>query len=113
MKMLSGLKVPMDNAFVMRGTKTARNRQRIVERFALRQCRAGHALAKSFAFEQFRNDVGSAVVNSDVMDHENVRMIKCTCGLRFLVEAIKPIRVFRKGGRQDSDRDIATELRIW
>jgi len=51
-------------------------------------------------------------VNADVMDDENVWMIKCTCGLRFLFEAIKPIRIFRKGGRQDFDRHIATELRI-
>ncbi len=33
-------------------------------------------------------------------------------GLRFLFEAIKPISVFRKGDRQDFDRDIATKLRI-
>ncbi len=47
-----------------------------------------------------------------VMDDKDVRMIQSADCPRFLFEAIKPIGILRKGGRQNFDRHVPATLDI-
>ena len=58
----------MNNSFFVRCCQAACDLQRIVKRFSLRQCGACHTITQRFAFKKFRDNVGRAIVNADVMD---------------------------------------------
>ena len=51
-------------------------------------------------------------MHANMMNDEDVRMIECTRGLRFLFEAIKSIRVLGQRSGQNFDCDVAVQLRI-
>jgi hypothetical protein len=66
----------MDDAFIMRGSHSARCLNGNIERLAHGQRTALHALAQGFAFEQLGDQVRRAIVRADVVDGENVGMIQ-------------------------------------
>src|SRR5262245_29816395 len=51
-------------------------------------------------------------MRSDVKNREDVRMIQRRRGARFLLKAAKTIGIGRQRGRQDLDRDVATQPRV-
>ena len=61
------------------------------------------------ALEQLRDDVRRSAVCADVVHREDVRMIECRGGARFLLEASQVIGVGHEGGRQHFDRHVARE----
>ena len=65
----------MDNAFLVRRAESGDDLLCVLDCPALRNRAVVQMFAQLLAFEQFRNDVWSAVVNVDVMDDKNVWMI--------------------------------------
>ena len=65
----------MHDAFGVRGGQALSNLKGVFDRFARRQ-RATQLLAQGLAFEQLRDEVGRAVVDARVVNHEDVRMIE-------------------------------------
>src|SRR5262245_32459271 len=102
----------MNNSLLVRGCQTARDLPRVFDRFALRKSRAGHALTKRFAFQEFRDDVGGAVMFADVINCEDIRMVQSSCGTGFLLEAMQPLLIVGKCRRQHFDSDITAETSI-
>lgn len=56
-------------------------------------------LAQALSLQQFRDDVGGAVVLANVVDRQNVGVIERGCRLGLRLETPQAVAVFRKGGR--------------
>ena len=74
-KKIIRLEVAMDDAFLMRCGNAAGHLSRNVECFARRERATSQPLAECFPFEQFGNNVRRAVMQPNVVDGEDVRMI--------------------------------------
>ena len=107
-----GLQVAVDDALVVRGGEPLGDLARVVDGLARRQRAAVQAAAQRFAFEQLRDDVGRAVVDADVVDGQDVRVIELPGGARLLLEAMQPARIRRERLGDQLDRDVAPETRI-
>ena len=66
----------------MRGPKSVRDLDRNVQHFAQLHRRFSQAFAQRLAFDEFADDVGRFLADTDFMDHQNVRMIQSGRGLR-------------------------------
>ena len=97
-----GLHVAMDDALVVRRGEPFGDLARVVDRFARRQRAALQTAAERFPFEQFRDDVGRAGVDADVVDRQDVRVIELTGRARFLLEAMQPAGVRREASRRSA-----------
>ena len=84
----------------------------VVDRRAHRDRTVVQAFAQCLAVEQLRHDVGRAVVHTDVVDGEDVRVIERGGGARFLLETMQPPRIGGGVGREHLDRDVAPEPRV-
>ena len=82
-----GLQVAVDDALVVRGGEPVGNLTRVVDGFAWRQRAVLQAGAERFALEQFRDDVGRAVMGADVVNGQDVRVVELPGGARLLLEA--------------------------
>src|SRR4029453_12289473 len=60
-----GLEVPVDDPLLVRRGEAARDLDRVIECLARRQSARRQAAAKSFAFEELRDDVRRAIVRTD------------------------------------------------
>ena len=92
-KDILGFQIAVNDSFLMRRRQAMRDLQRVVNRFPLRQGDPAHALAKSFTFQQFRDDVRRIVVRIDVINNEDIRMIQRAGGLSFLLKSREPLFV--------------------
>ncbi len=69
--------------------------------------------AQRFALEQLGHDVGSAVVDADVVDGEEVGVVESRGGPGLALEALPPIgAVDATCGGQHLDRHLAAELGV-
>ena len=82
-------------AFVMRSGEAVCCLQCVINSLALSECDSAHALAKSFAFQQFRDDVRRTIVRIDVINNEDVRMIQRAGSLSFLLKSRESLFVSR------------------
>src|ERR1043165_4955147 len=96
----------MDDSFFVGRTETATNLLRVFDRFAWCQCPLDEWLSERLPFEQFRNDKWGVLESPDVENGEDVRMIQCTGGTRFLFKSAETIRT-QINRRQTLDRNIA------
>jgi len=65
--------------------------------------------AQTLTFEQLRNDVRRAVLLADVMNRENIRVVKSGDRTRFLLEAAKAVGISGERSGKDLDGNIATQ----
>ena len=100
-----------DAAVVGRG-QTAGYLDRIVDRCARGQRSPVHPLAKRFAYEKLGDDPRGAVVDADVMDRDDIRVIQAARRPGFLFEPALAIGIARECGRQDLDRHLPPQLRV-
>ena len=110
-----GLEVAMDDAFLVRCSKAARELLRVVHRLADRDARreaVPEFLAQRLAVEQFHHEIRRALVRADVVDRDEVRMVQCPGSARFLLEAAQSPGVRRDFVGKDLDRDVAADPRV-
>src|SRR5260370_9872488 len=86
------------------------DRQR--ERFAAREAAYGEPFPQGFPFEQLEHEVGTAVVDPEIMNREDVGVVELSRGPGFLLEAMEPPRFRGKGSRQHLDGDRAADPRV-
>src|ERR1051325_7007159 len=66
-------------------------------------------LPQSFAFDKLsRNDVTWARLKNFI-NRDDIRVIQCRSGARFLLKAAQAIGVFGEGRRQNLERHVAAE----
>ncbi len=97
----------MDDSLVVRRRETVSDLKGIVERLARGEGAARELGAERLAFQELLDDIGSAVMLSDVVDARDVGMVERTRRLRLLLEAAEAVGVAREGDRQHFDRDVA------
>ena len=68
--------------------------------------------AERLSLQQFRDDKRRAGLSADVVHHENVWMIECGRGARFLLEPAEAITIGGKSSGNDLDCHLASEARI-
>ena len=108
-----GLEVAVDYAFFVSSSKASSDLQGIVDCLAAGERAASQPVAKRFAFEEFRDNVGGTLlVVTDVKDRENAGMIESGGGAGFLGEALQAIAVGGKRCRKDFDGYSTVEARI-
>src|SRR5207245_11297112 len=81
------LQVPVDDPLLVGGRKARRDLKRIVHGLAHGQRTAAQAAAEGLALEQLRDDVGGAVLNADVEDDDDARVVERARRLRLQLEA--------------------------
>src|SRR5262245_40984378 len=99
----------MDDASRMSRRQRADDLGRDIEGIANRQLRSRHSPAQRGAFDIFGGDEMPAIHLADLEDCDNVRMIERRGGLGLLLEAAKPLRVFRVAFGKELDCDFAIE----
>src|SRR6266545_778068 len=111
-KEVVGFEIAVDDSLAMRSGETARYLSCAVDGFARGKRAVIQNTPQSLTFEQFRNDIGRAIVSADIVNGEDVGMIQCPGGLRLLLEPMQAVAVLRECGRQDFDSYIAIQLLI-
>jgi hypothetical protein len=71
---------------------------RVIDGFASRQRAALQYLPQGFADEQFGDEIGRAVEDSELVDREDVGMVESRSGLSFLLKTAKTV-----GSRETND----------
>ena len=69
-------------------------------------------LAQGFTDKKLGDHVRRAVVFAKIMYRQDVRVIQRSRSLRLLLKAPEPLRIARKGRRQDLDGNLAIEPRV-
>src|SRR6266851_3487716 len=69
-------------------------------------------LAQSQAIEQLRDEIGRSFVRAHLQDGENVGMVQCRSGTRFLLETAQAVRIRRKRAGQHFNRDIPMQTQV-
>ena len=98
----------MDDVPVVRGGQAAGDLDAVLHSLPDRRRPVRKPLAERSAFEQFGDNVGHAIVGTDVVDGQDIRMIQRRGRARFLLEAAQPIGIGRQGCRQHLDRDVTS-----
>ncbi len=101
----------MDDPLVVSGGKAAGDLERVVEGLADGKRSTLQSDPQGMAFEQLRDDVGSAVVRADIVDGEDVRVVQGAGGARLLLEAAEMPGIGDLLG-EDLDRDVALQARV-
>ena len=103
----------MDDRLLVRSGKTVRDLNAVIDRLAHRQWPATEALAQRLPFQQLGHDEKNAAGGvPDVVDGQDVRVIQCGRGARFLFETAATIGIRGERRRQDLDGNFAPEPRI-
>jgi hypothetical protein len=87
------LQVAVDDPFRVRRREASGDLSRVIERLTHRETSGCQALAKRFASQQLRYDVGRALFGTEVVDREDPRMVERRGGSRLLLESPQPVRV--------------------
>src|SRR5262245_64012100 len=97
----------MHNSTFVRRRKSPGGLECEIYRLSLRDLSVFHPLAKRFAFEQLRDDIGRGFIRADVVNRKDIRMIEHADGSRLLLETAEPVGVACDSGGQQFDGDLA------
>ncbi len=103
------LQVAMNDAAIVRRDQPLHDLQSVVEGEGDGQCSIRQPFAQGVAFEQFANDVRSAIVEANVINGDDVGMIQRRCGAGFQFETAEMIRIVAGGGADQLQSDIAPQ----
>ena len=107
-----GLQVPVDDPFLVSGGEALGDLNGVVDRLAWREAprrRAPHAASRLRAAPGRRTERRP---DARCRRRRDVGVIEDPGGAGLLLEALQAVRVARKRGRQDLDRDLAAEPRV-
>ena len=79
----------MNDAFCVSRGETVSDLQGVVDYLSIAEWSIGETFTHGFAFEEFVNNKRKPVVQSDVVDGENVWVIQTTSGACFLFKALQ------------------------
>ena len=106
------LDVAVHDAGGVRGGQRERRLLRHVERVGEPHPPLAQLLPERHAVNVFGGDEGCVVLETDLVDGEDVRVVQRRGGVRFLLEPVEPLRVRRVLRRQQLERDAAAQPRI-
>ena len=99
----------MNYSFFMGSRKALRDLQGVVHTLAHREGAFTQVSAKAFAFEEFGDDVRSAILFTDEMDRHDVGVIEGGGSLCFLAEAAQAIGVLDATGTQNFQSNVTSK----
>src|SRR5580698_235721 len=99
----------MNNAVVVRRNKPLNDLQRVVNDRANWQRSFSQPFAQGFAFQQFTNDVRRPVIETNIIDSDDVGMVQRRCGASFQLETTDMIRVLTGSRANQLQRDVAPQ----
>src|SRR5262245_49331832 len=102
----------MNDSLVVRRFQRVRNLPRESKRLVERQRPTPESIRKSLAFHQLHDEKSRLMRLLQIMDRSNVGMIKGSERFGFTLKTAHPVRIARKLGRQNLDRDLSLQLRI-
>ncbi len=111
-KNIRGFQVAMDDSPHVRRGHAVRRLRGHLESFAERQRTGAQPLMQGFAFEQFGDQEGRALVRPGVVNRQDIRMVQRRDSASFLLEARQAFHVASPRFRQDFQRNVAAEARI-
>jgi len=100
-----------DPLLVRRG-QAAGDLNGVVDGDGRRQGSSIHPLAKRFPVEQFGDNPRGLVIDADIVDRENIRVIQAAGRASFDLKPAPAVRIPRQLCRQDLDRDLSRQLRV-
>lgn len=103
------LEVAMDHPLVVGGAEPASDLDGVVYGLAGRQRAGVEALAQRFALEQLDDDIRRALMGSEVVDRDEIRMAQHPRRPGFLLEAAQAVRVLGESGREHLDGNVAAQ----
>ena len=106
------LQVSVDDALLVCGGEALCDLQRVVNGLLLADRTRVELSAQRLAFQKLHDRVSDAVLVSEVMDREDVRMRKRRDRLRLALEPCECVGIGSNGLRQNLDRDIPIELPV-
>jgi hypothetical protein len=102
----------MRDAGFVGGTQAGGHLRRQIEQPLDRQRPALDLVAKVLAFDELGDDEGDVLLDADVVDGKDVRMIESAGSPGFLEEALPPRRIAGDLVAQDLEFDLAVEARV-
>ena len=107
-----GLQIAVHDPALVRDGEGARDLERPLPGLARRERARAQALAQGLPLEQLGDDVGRAVVGSEIEHRDDAGVVELPGGAGLLLEAADPLRIERDVAVQDLDRDVAAEARV-
>src|SRR5579863_3053527 len=103
------LEVAMDDAFVVGGGKRIGELRGEFHKLTSRNGIRAQSLTQTFAFQEFRNEKGHALVLTYEVDGENVGVLQSRCGLSLLAETAQAVGILQIAGMENFYGDVASE----
>src|SRR4029077_16338882 len=88
-KQVLRLEVAMANPLLMSSGKAIRDLARILDGFTPRQCSFAQSIAQRCALQQLVHHIGGAILNADIVDRQDVRVIDRSGGAGLLLEKLQ------------------------
>jgi len=104
-----GFQITVDDPLLVRRGQAVGDLERMAERLSRSKGTASESGPKSLAFQQLLDHVGRAVLLSNVVDRRDIGMVQDPRGPGLLLESAQTVGVRCEKGRQDLDRDFATQ----
>src|SRR5438128_7621715 len=99
----------MNNSGLMSRGQRVGNLNRDVQRLVEVEGVVAQALAQGFAFDKLSRDHERGGGLANLVDGDDVRMIKGRCRAGLLLEAVQTVGILRYRGRQQLERHFATQ----
>ena len=108
-----GFQVAMDDSLLVRRRQSVRDLHAVLDRLTLRQCPFIEQRPQAFPLQQLGDQKRRAVVLTDVMNGENVGMVKRGHRPRLLLKAAQAVAIAGEGFRKNFQSYIAPQARIF
>ena len=112
-KNICGLDIAMDDAFGVRRVQSISHFDGDLQNALQLHGAAGDGVFESHAIEEFHGDERFAVLDSDVVDGADIRVIQRGRGLRFALETRQSLGIFGNFVREKFQSNEAVEPRVF
>ena len=109
---VAGFQIAMHHAAAVRFVECVGDLHAVLQSLIERQGTLFKTLGEGFAFDAFHDEIGDAILMTDVMQHANMRMIQARNGFRFTLETLVANRIGGKLRGKNLDGDGTFEARI-
>src|SRR4029077_15531821 len=100
------LDVAMDNAGLVGGSERTHDLDHDVNSFTQRHSPTAQTLPQCLAFDQFTRDVVDGLILADLVNRQNIWMVKADYGARFLLKALQAFGVAGKARGEEFERSF-------
>src|SRR5262249_32512748 len=111
-KYVLGLQIPMRDALTVCCRQSGGDLARILDRLSAGNASPVQPGPQSLALEQFVNNVRRAVVDSDIVNRQDVGVIESAGCESFLLEAPQPSGIAGEAGRQNFQRHVPVQAGV-